>query len=238
MLRILRSGNKRTKLILWAVAVVTIVSFVGGFIFLFGARLDPGQRSRSSNDVGQVNGDPISIAEYQSAVNEQRANYRRQFGTDPADRDQKMLEVQAWRSLVAQRLLADQARALGLKPHDREVVIALTTSPPQQVTNLPVFQTNGKFDVEKYKAALRDPNQSWAGVEDLVRDQLPVRKFQERMMASINRRRKLVASDATSRPTKIIPIRLNRNLIPTKTTMKASRIPSDTDVDPMASCSS
>ena len=185
MLRILRSGNKRTKLILWAVAVVTIGSFVFGFNFLFGARLDPGQRRRSGNNVGQVNGDPITMVEYQSALTDQRANYRRQFGTDPADRDAKMLEVQAWRSLVAQRLLASQARSLGLKTHDREVVIALTTSPPQQVTTLPVFQTDGKFDVEKYRAALRDPNQSWTGVEDMVRDQLPVRKLQERLMASI-----------------------------------------------------
>ena len=185
MLRILRSGNKRTKLILWAVAIVTIVTFVGGFIFLFGARLDPGSRPRSGNDVGKVNGEQISIAEYQSALADQRANYVKQFGTDPADRDQKMLEVQAWRSLVSQHLLTDQARKLGLTPHDREVVIALTTSPPPQVTNLPVFQTNGKFDIEKYKSALRDPNQSWSGVEDLVRDQLPARKLQERLMASV-----------------------------------------------------
>ena len=185
MLRILRSGSKRTKAIWWAVAVITIITFVGGFVFLFGARLDPGSRPRSSGTVGSVNGDPISAAEYQNAVTEQRDNYHRQFGTDPSDRDLRMLEVQAWRTLVAQRLLAGQARALGLAPHDREVVVALETSPPQQVTRLPAFQTNGKFDPDKYRAALHDPNQNWAGVEELVREQIPVRKLQERLMASI-----------------------------------------------------
>jgi peptidyl-prolyl cis-trans isomerase D len=185
MLRILRSGNKRTKIILWAVAVVTIVTFVGGFIFLFGARLDPSSRPRSGGEVGSVNGQPISALEYQNALADQREGYRQQFGSDPADRDQKIIEVQAWRSLVSQRLLASEARTLGLKAHDREVVITLESNPPQQVLRIPAFQTNGKFDPNKYRAALRDPNQSWSAVEDLVRDQLPVRKLQERLMASI-----------------------------------------------------
>ncbi|MBI1799422.1 MAG: SurA N-terminal domain-containing protein [Candidatus Eisenbacteria bacterium] len=185
MLRILRSGNKRTKAIWWAVALITIVTFVGGFIFLFAARLDPGTRTHTGNTVGRVNGDPISASDYQTALNEQRENYHRQFNVDPAERDEKMLEVQAWRSLVAQRLMAAEARKLGLKPHDHEVLVALQTSPPSQVTRLPAFQTNGKFDAAKYQAAMRDPNQNWSSVEDLVRSQLPVRKLQERLMASI-----------------------------------------------------
>ena len=185
MLRILRSGNKRTKIILWAVAIGTILSFVVGFVFLFGARFDPNARTTSGNNVGQVNGMPITNTEYQNALVDQRENYKKQFGIDASDRDQKMLEVQAWRSLVAQRLMTTQAQAAGLGVHDREVVISLESSPPQQVVNLPVFQTDGKFDVNKYRQALRDPNQSWAPVEDLVRQQLPMRKLQERLIASI-----------------------------------------------------
>ena len=37
MLRVLRSGSKRIKTLWWAIAVVTIATFIGGFIFLFGA---------------------------------------------------------------------------------------------------------------------------------------------------------------------------------------------------------
>ncbi|HTM56936.1 MAG TPA: peptidyl-prolyl cis-trans isomerase [Candidatus Udaeobacter sp.] len=186
MLRFLRGGGKRTKAVWWAVAVITIATFVGGFIFLFGARLDPSQRPRSADVAGRVNGQPVSLVEYQNALADQRDGYKRQFGVDPSDRDEKMLELQAWRSLVSQALLGEQARALGLNAHDREIVVALQNSPPQQVTRIPAFQTNGKFDPDKYRAALRDPNQSgWAGVEDLVRQQLPLRKLQERLIASI-----------------------------------------------------
>jgi peptidyl-prolyl cis-trans isomerase D len=185
MLRFLRSGSKRTKLIWWAVAVITIVTFLGGFIFLFSAKMDPFSHQRTSNNVGSVNGHPIPFADYQNALLEQRANYTQQFGVDPAERDAKMLEVQAWRAIVAQQLMTEEARSLGLTAHDKEVVVTLQTSPPAQVTRLPVFQTNGKFDAAKYQAALRNPNQNWAPAEDMVRDQLPVRKLQERLMASI-----------------------------------------------------
>jgi peptidyl-prolyl cis-trans isomerase D len=185
MLRFLRSGSKRTKLIWWAVAVITIVTFLGGFIFLFSAKMDPFSHQRTSSTVGSVNGHPIHIADYENALAEQRSNYQQQFGVDPAERDAKMLEVQAWRAIVAQQLMAEQAQALGLKAHDKEVVVTLQTSPPAQVTRLAIFQTNGKFDASKYQAALRNPNQNWAPAEDMVRDQLPVRKLQERLMASI-----------------------------------------------------
>ncbi len=185
MLRFLRSGTGHTRTIWWAVAIITIFTFVGGFIFLFGARPDSLTRRRSDGAVGAVNGMPISGVEYSSALTDQRDNYHRQFGIDPAERDEKMLEVQAWRTLVTQRLLADQARALGLRANDHEIVVALETSPPSQITRIAAFQTDGKFDVSKYQQALRNPNQDWSGIEDLVKEQLPVRKLQERLMASV-----------------------------------------------------
>lgn len=184
MLRFLRGTGHHTKAIWWAVAIITIVTFVGGFIFLFGARLDPGSRGQSS-DVGRIDGHPVTAQEFQSNLLEQRESYRQQFGAEPAERDEKMVQIQAWRSIVSRRLLSDEAIALGLQAHDPEVLITLETSPPQQVMKMPAFQTDGKFDVSKYKAAMRSPQNSWAAIEDLVRQELPPRKLQERLLASI-----------------------------------------------------
>jgi len=71
---------------------------------------------------------PSPAAEYQAAIATQREAFRRQYGSDPADRDEKNTEAQAWRSLVSQKLMAGQARKAGIAVHDREVVIALQTS--------------------------------------------------------------------------------------------------------------
>jgi peptidyl-prolyl cis-trans isomerase D len=185
MLRVLRSGNKRIKLLWWAIAVVTVATFIGGFIFLFGAGLNPSQRARTTGAIGTVNGQPITRTEWTNALTDQRTLFQRNYGIEPADRDLKMVEVQTWRALVTQRLLGQQARAAGLAAHDHEVVIALETSPPQSIVTMAAFQTDGKFDPQKYRQALGDPNQNWSPVEDMVRDQLPVRKLQERLLASI-----------------------------------------------------
>ncbi|MGH7742983.1 MAG: SurA N-terminal domain-containing protein, partial [Candidatus Eiseniibacteriota bacterium] len=140
MLRFLRGTGGHTRAIWWAVAIITIFGFVFGFIFLFGARLDPGARSANS-DVGRINGQNISAQEFQGALVDQRENYRQQFGAEPAERDEKMVEIQAWRSIVSRRLMDGEAKKLGLGVHDPEVLIALETSPPQQVTKIAAFQT-------------------------------------------------------------------------------------------------
>jgi peptidyl-prolyl cis-trans isomerase D len=185
MLRQFRSTGKHTKAIWWLLTIVVVVTFLGGFVFIFGAGFDFAG-GRRTGTVGTVDGSPISAQEYQSAITTQRDAFRRQYGSDPADRDEKSTEAQAWRTLVTQKLLGEQARRVGFKAYDREVVLALETSPPQELLALPAFQTDGKFDPEKYRAALRDPNNTfWATYEDLVRDQLPVRKLQERLLSSL-----------------------------------------------------
>lgn len=185
MLRYLRMGNKRVKMIWWVLIVITVVTFVGGFIFLMGSDLSGSSMARAAGAVGIVNGERIPSAEYQLAIEEQRAAFRQQYGQDPQDRDAQVVEVQAWRTLVTQRLLMQEARRLGLRARDREVVLTLQTSPPAALANSPVFQTDGKFDPQKYAAAMRDPSNNWAPFEDMVRQQLPVRKLQERFLSSI-----------------------------------------------------
>lgn len=186
MLRFLRGANPRTKTIWWVLIIVTVVTFLGGFVVLFGlgAGLDT-FRGRATGSVAMVDGEAISRADFQNAVAEQRDNYRARYGQDPAERDQKSLEVQAFRALVLQRILTEKAKALGLNAHDREVVLTLQTSPPRALMNNAAFQTNGKFDAEKYQQAMRDPSLNWAPFEEMVRDQMPMRKLQERLMSSI-----------------------------------------------------
>ena len=96
-----------------------------------------------------------------------------------------MIESQAWRGLLMQRAMAHTAKKLGLVAHDEEILISLQASPPASLVSLPDFQTNGQFDPSKYAQALRNPNINWAPFEQLVREQLPVRKLQETLLASI-----------------------------------------------------
>jgi len=185
MLGYLRSGNKRTKTIFWILTVLTVGSFLGGFVFLAGLGSDQTSRARMSGNVGSVNGDAVTVAQWNAALDEARQVYRQRYGVDPQDRDVKTVEQQAWRALVNEKLFAQQAKKAGLGVTDNEVVVGMRMSPPAVIVTSPAFQTDGRFDPSKYQQALANPGNNWAPIEDLMRRQVPVRKLQERLLASI-----------------------------------------------------
>lgn len=185
MLAQLRTGNKRTKTIWWVLTVVTVITFVGGFIFLAGVGSDQAATARMSGAYGLVGDRKITRDMWQTALEDARAAFRRQYGNDPADRDAKVVEQQAWRGLVSQQLFAREAERARLGATDAEVLQVFQTSPPQALVNNPAFQTNGQFDAQKYVMAIRDPNNNWAGWEELVRQQLPVSKLETRLLSSL-----------------------------------------------------
>jgi peptidyl-prolyl cis-trans isomerase D len=185
MLRFLRGATHHTKSIWWVLIFLTVGSFLLGFVFLLGSGLGSGPGARRSGVLGSVNGQRIMLDEYQTAINNQRESYKKQYGAEPADRDERMVEVQAWRGLVMEKLMTDEAKRLGIPAYDKEVVLTLESSPPSQLATQPVFQTDGKFDASKYQQALRDPKNNWHPFEEMTRQQLPVKKLQERLMSSI-----------------------------------------------------
>src|SRR6185436_11850548 len=70
MLGHLRSGNKRTKTIWWILTVLTVLG------------RDQGTRARLSGNVGSVNGQPVSVAQWQASVDESRQAWRQRNGSD------------------------------------------------------------------------------------------------------------------------------------------------------------
>ena len=55
----------------------------------------------------------VTPVQFAYSYQEQVRVYRERFATDPLDRDQELLQRQAWRSLVDDRLFAQQARRSG-----------------------------------------------------------------------------------------------------------------------------
>ena len=139
MLGYLRSGNKRTKMIWWILTVLTVLSFLIGFSFLGGIG-DRSAKARMSGNVGSVNGDKVSIAEWQAALEESRAAYKQRFGSDPQDRDIKSVEQQAWRALVNEKMFAQQARDAKLGATDAEVLVSMRMNPPSLLVASTAFQ--------------------------------------------------------------------------------------------------
>jgi parvulin-like peptidyl-prolyl isomerase len=160
--------------------IVTLGSFLLFGFVMWGRGTLSGQAS--PDVIGKVNGESITQAEYRQALSNAYASYR---GHDLGDAERAALEEQTWQTLVRDHLFAQLVRRYGITVTDDEIVQAVRTSPPQEIAQLPQFQTNGQFDPAKYRQALQDPRIDWSPIEERVRQMLPVQKLEERVLAGV-----------------------------------------------------
>ncbi len=181
MLDILR---RNTKVILW----ITVISFVLLIFLVWGADLQFGGHKAPQGAVGMVNGEPITVMEYQQELAQNRESAR-QGGRDLQPSDELIIEEQTWTNIVARKLLRQQAEKRNLGAKDSEVRSILYNNPPPFITQNPSFRNQqGQFDMAAYRSFLNDPSvpeNTLVQIEDLVRRDLPLQKLQEIITASV-----------------------------------------------------
>ena len=186
MLKHFRSGSKRIRTLWWFLTIGTVVTFIGGFIFIFGSGAgDSSLGMTTPSVVGSVGKSEITQADLANATQLAMAQYKAQYGTDPVGRDAAMLNEQVWNNILTEKAVEAEAKRLGLKVTDPEVVFAVKNTPPPDVAQNPVFQTNGRFDPNKWAQALADPSINWSPLEDRMRQLLPGQRLEERVIAGV-----------------------------------------------------
>lgn len=186
MLKHFRSGSKRVRTMWWVLTIGTVVTFIGGFIFIFGSGAGDMSRAMQIPDqVGKVGDETIRQAEYAGAISVAETGYQGQYGTRPTGNDAALVREQAWTNLVAERAVDRLARRFGLEVGDPEVVYAARHTPPPDITQNPIFMTNGQFDRSKWQQALADPSIDWSPLEQRLREVLPAQRLEERVIAGV-----------------------------------------------------
>lgn len=180
MLKVMRNSFHHLKWILIAV----VAAFVFGFVFI-DMGLGGGGIGRSGdirNYAARVNGETISINEYQRAVANLESMYSQMYGQQftPQMAEQMGLQRQVLDSLVDQRLLMQEARRLHLSATPEEI--------RNKLMEIPGFTENGKFiGMELYnnyvtgRLGYASPS---AFEEDLARE-LTLQKMESALMNSI-----------------------------------------------------
>jgi len=166
--------RKGTKIILW----ITVFAFVGFIFLVWGMDV---QRSSGPNPtiVGRVNGQRIQTAYYQQALREAYLQFEKQAGRKVMDTDESSVKRSTWDRVVNEILVNQELRRRNISVSDAEVAYYIRFSPPPEVAESPAFQTDGRFDPEKYKAILQNPQYDLTGLEALVRTSVPMRKLEE-----------------------------------------------------------
>jgi len=105
-------------------------------------------REEKASRIASVNDDPISFEEYQKVYRNILERFRNQYGNKLNDDMIKMfnLKQRAMDSLIQEKIILQQADRLGLKVTDEELT--------ESIRNLQAFQTDGRFDVNRYTSLL------------------------------------------------------------------------------------
>ncbi len=176
--------RNNTKMLIW----VVVIAFVGLIFLAWGADFQLGRQAgggvAAPGEAGKVDGEPISMLDYQRLVATTVQSRSQQTGQAPDAQAQVAIQDQVWQSLVQETALRKEARKREIQATDPEVVYAVMNQPPAELAQLPQFQTDGQFDLAKYQALLRSPSFDTIALEAQFRRNLPLEKLQQRIMGT------------------------------------------------------
>ncbi len=156
------------------------------FLFIVGMVLmGTGNFFRTQPFVGKIFGKKINYPEYSADLKNTISNYM-QKNPDASldDKTMKKLNDQTWQNLIQKSIYDKEIKRLHIKVTDDDVINELKNNPPDMIKNASVFQTDGKFDYQKYMKALTtgDPvNLDW--LDGYVRGNLPYTKLYNHIKA-------------------------------------------------------
>ena len=87
--------------------------------------------------------------------------------------------IRSWNQIVADKILSDVYKKYDISVSNPEIVEYIRSNPIQELRQVPEFQTDGRFDFEKYHAWLADPRVASiiTELESSAREQLPRTKL-------------------------------------------------------------
>ena len=180
----------RTKMhiVLWAVLILFLLSMtVGGLVGGANILDELLGRTNPADAIGVINGEKIPPDFFNQLVNQQLEQYRA-GGQTVSDQMLENTRNQVWDNIIRENLVGAAIEDMGITATDEEVLFHLQNNPPQFITTIPAFQTNGQFDMQKYLEAVNNPEgNEWAPVEQIMKNNvIPNYKLQKMLFSTIS----------------------------------------------------
>ncbi|MBC7387105.1 MAG: SurA N-terminal domain-containing protein [Cryobacterium sp.] len=151
------------------VGIIGFIALVFAFEGVFGPKATRGLHEGSL--AGKVNGEPITISDYNKALERKTEYLKGMLGGKISDEQMKMFRIRegVFQELVQQKLMAQAALDSGRMPSDEAV--------REEIMKLPYFLKDGKFDPAQYRAVLEANRYTTAMFEKMIREQLAVEEW-------------------------------------------------------------
>lgn len=167
--------------------IFVFFAFVGGFLLVDMSGLVGQAPVTASTIVANVNGDEIPYLRWETLsrnlIQEREQESGRSLNLD----ERRQVEDQAFNQLVSDLLLQQEYEKRGIRVTDQEIIEAARFAPPPQFYSTPTFQTDGRFDPEKYQRFLGSATARQQGLlaqlEQYYRTEIPRTKLFSQLVA-------------------------------------------------------
>ncbi len=163
------------------IILIALIGFLATIVFQWGMDITSRRDYVSANTAAVINGEDITWQDFNSAYDRLYQSEVMNSDEDLSDFRKEELRTMAWQQLLHDRLLMQEVNKYNITASDEELYAYLRFSPPPDIQQMTVFQTNGAFDYQKYLGAMADPAAAsfWATVEPIVRQEIVKQKLQE-----------------------------------------------------------
>lgn len=164
------------------IIIILIVAFLATIVFEWGMNyLGMGNETEA---FGKVNGQEISVQDFERLVQQQADQMRQQSGKDVDDGMMSNIREQVWNSLVSQAISKQTIEKLGITVSDKEILDWIYNRPetlPDPIKRN-FMDSTGVFNAGFYQQALnmktKEATQFWSQVENYLRETLLAEKLQ------------------------------------------------------------
>lgn len=167
--------------------IFVFFAFVGGFLLVDMSGMVGQSPVTASTIVAKVNGQEIPYLRWENLTRTMSQQQERESGRSLNLDERRQIEDQAFNQLVSDLLLQQEYEKRGIRVTDQEIIDAATFAPPPQFYTTPAFQTDGRFDPEKYQRFLGSATARQQGMltqlEDYYRSELPRTKLFSQIVA-------------------------------------------------------
>lgn len=179
---VMEKMRKGTGVILW----VLIFSF--GILWMLADTNMFDVIQRGPRSLGSVNGEDISLEEYNSRLQYYTKQYSRQTGQSMTPEVRAQYEQQAWDDLLTTKLLQQKMDELGISVTDQEVVDMITGKNPDPFIRQQFGKKDGSIDRVALKSAIESPENSqlWIAIEQQMRQKRRQQKMSNYLQSSMD----------------------------------------------------
>lgn len=168
---LMTSMRERMHVVLWALLAMFLLSMtIGGLVGGANILDQLVGRVNPQTTIAQINNVNVSPDRFNNLVNQQVENARAS-GRPINDLILQRARSTAWDNLIQDILVTQEVERLGISASNEEVIFHLKNNPPPFLQQNPNFQTDNKFDLNKYRQALNNPQgDEWAPIESFMKE--------------------------------------------------------------------